>query len=55
MTGNEKDYIITLLKNINSNMKAFLNVLSGEVVTNEKLDSAKTKKNLPLLNLKSSG
>ena len=55
MTGNEKDYIITLLKNINSNMKAFLNVLSGEVVTNEKLDSAKKKKNLLFLNLKSSG
>ena len=55
MTGNEKDYTAALLKNINSNMKAFLNVLSGEVVTNEKLDSAKKKKNLLFLNLKSSG
>lgn len=52
MTGNEKDCIITLLEDINSNMKAFLGVLSGEVVTNEKPDSV--KKNLKFLNLKSS-
>jgi len=36
MTEAEKDYTAVLLEDVNSNMKAFLNVLSREVVTNEK-------------------
>lgn len=51
MTGNEKDHIITLLEDINNNMKIFLDVFSGGVVVNKKPSSI--KKNSPRLNSKS--
>lgn len=53
MTGNEKYHIITLLEDINNNMKIFLDVFSEGVVVNKNPSSI--KKNLPRLSLKLSG
>ena len=54
MTGNEKDYAAVLLEDVNSNMKAFWEVLSGVKekgdatfeqvgILTEKIDSVETK------------